>query len=80
MALHYIHMSNGHTTLDDRGTEHPDLSSAQADAVRAASELLNLGTADSLWLGTPWKVWITDRPNGDGRTLAAIEISGTCRS
>jgi hypothetical protein len=76
MALHYIHLSNGYTLLDAEGTDVP-VSSARDVAVRTASELLNRGNTEQLWTGKPWKVWVTDQPNGAGHTIASIEITGT---
>jgi hypothetical protein len=75
MALHYFHYSNGHTTLDPAGTDHPDLVSVRNEAVRALRELLNLGPTDTLWTGEPWKVWVTDRPNASGATVLTLEVS-----
>jgi hypothetical protein len=75
MALHYFHMSNGETILDVKGTDIPDSSSVRKEAVRTARDLLNLRETDKLWDGNPWKVWVTDRPNGAGRTIAIIEVN-----
>jgi hypothetical protein len=76
MALHYFHISNGHTTLDEHGTELSTITDVRRVATRAAQELLNLGYDDRLWAGKPWRVWVTDRPDGGGRTLASIEMIG----
>jgi hypothetical protein len=77
MPMHYFHMSNGHTILDDHGTDLPDLAAVRDEAVRAAKELMSIGSAETLWDGKPWKVWVTDAPNGTGRTVASIEMNGT---
>lgn len=74
MALHYFHSFNGHTTLDDLGTDLPDLLSARKEAVRAFRELLLLGSSDALWTGDPWRVWVTDQSNATGRTVLALEL------
>jgi hypothetical protein len=77
MALHYFHISNGHTTFDDHGTDVSTIKDVRRVAMRAAYELLNLGYDDRLWDGKPWRVWVTDQPGGAGRTIATIEMSGT---
>jgi hypothetical protein len=51
MAMHYFHLSNGHTTLDHDGADHPDLNSIRKEALRVLRELLNLGPTDGLWGG-----------------------------
>jgi hypothetical protein len=76
MALHYFHMSNGHTTLDQIGTDHPDHASVRNEAVRTFRELLNLGPTESLWTGDPWKIWVTDGPNASGKTVVTLELFG----
>ena len=74
MALHYFHLANGTTTLDDVGTELADLAAIRKEAVRAVRDLLNLGRAEEIWTGKPWKVWVTDKPKGAGRTLLTLEV------
>ena len=76
MALHYFHLSNGHTTLDQDGTDHPDLVSVRKEAVRAFRELLHLASSDVLWTGDPWRVWVTDQPDATGRTILTLELNG----
>lgn len=74
MALHYFHFSNGHTTIDEHGTDLPNLASVRKEAVRALRELLHLGSTDALWTGDPWKVWVTDQPDGTGQSLLTLDI------
>ena len=80
MPLHYFHVSNSQTILDQDGTDLADLTSIRKEAVRNARDLLNLGQTDNLWDGKPWKVWVTDKPNGAGRTVATIEVSGASKA
>ena len=75
MALHYFHHSNGHTTLDHFGTDHPDLASVRQEAIRALRELIYLGPADSLWSGEPWKLWVTQDPDGVGRNVLTLDLN-----
>jgi hypothetical protein len=75
MALHYFHHSNGRTTLDGFGTDLPDLASVRKEAIRGMRELTNLGPADSLWSGEPWKLWVTHDPDGTGPTILTLELN-----
>ncbi len=75
MAMHYFHLSNGHTTLDHDGADHPDLNSIRKEALRVLRELLNLGPTDGLWGGDAWKVWVTDQPGSTGRTVLSLELN-----
>jgi hypothetical protein len=43
MAMHYFHIANGQTNFDSVGTDLPDLQSVRKEALRAGSEMLNLG-------------------------------------
>ena len=75
MPRHYFHLANGTTTLDPTGLDLADLGAVQEEAVRAVRELLNLGKTDGLWSGDPWKVWVTDGPDGTGRTILTVELT-----
>jgi hypothetical protein len=74
MALHYFHLSNGKTTLDDVGTDHANLADVQKEVVRVARDLLSLKSSDDIWSRESWKVWATDQPKGAGRTIATLEL------
>ena len=76
MALHYFHYSNGQTTLDSLGTDLPDLSAIRAEAIQALRELLNLGgPITGPWMGDPWRIWVTDEPDANGRTILTLEVT-----
>jgi hypothetical protein len=51
MAMHYFHLSNGHTIMDQEGIDQPDLNSVRNEALRVLRELLNVGPTDKLWTG-----------------------------
>jgi len=74
MAMHYFHMANGHTTFDSVGTDLPDLQSVRKETLRAGREMLNLGGSEPLWAGEPWRVWVTDEPDGSGQTILTLEL------
>jgi hypothetical protein len=77
MALHYFHIANGKTTLDRDGTDLPDAVSVRTEAVQAARELLNLGQSEGLWNVKPWKVFVTNQPDGGGKVIATIEVTAS---
>jgi len=75
MAKYYFHSSNGHTCLDDVGSELADLDSVRKEAFCASRELLMLGWAPmEFWAGEPWRIWVTDKPNAAGRTILTVEL------
>ena len=76
MSRYYFHVLNGHTLLDDEGTELADLQAVRAEAVRASREIIltHEGNAE-FWAGEPARLWITDGPNATGRTVLTIEMS-----
>jgi len=74
MALHYFHVSNGKITLDDVGTDLATLTDVQKEVVRVARDLLSLQSSEQIWTRAPWKVWATDKSNGAGQIVAAMEL------
>jgi hypothetical protein len=77
MPRYYFHLQDGQILLDDTGDELPDLAHAQNEAVRATSDILKgAGRATAaLWNGTPWRMWVTDQPNGEGKTFFTLRVS-----
>jgi hypothetical protein len=76
MPLYYFNFRNGHTTLDDHGTELADLRALRREAVRASREffMTHEGTAE-FWAGEPAKIWVTEGPNDTGKTVLTMELS-----
>ena len=75
MPKYYFHLKDGHTELDEDGTELADLKAARREAVKFSGEVLREGPGDSLWMGEPWRLWVTDQPNGAGTTLFTLNFS-----
>jgi hypothetical protein len=50
---------------------------AQNEALQASSDALKdgLSAAAALWNGTPWRMWVTDKPNGEGKTFFTLRLS-----
>jgi hypothetical protein len=77
MAHYYFHLENGQILLDDTGLELRDIAVAQNEALRASGEILRAGAGATatLWNGTPWRMWVTDKPNGEGKTFFTLRLS-----
>jgi hypothetical protein len=79
MQRYYFHLENGQILLDDTGVELRDIATAEIQALRASSELFKAGprVTATLWNGTPWRMWVTDKPNGEGKTFFTLRFSAT---
>jgi hypothetical protein len=77
MPNYYFHLENGQILLDDTGVELRDIAAAQIQALRASSELFKAGpgATATLWNGTPWRMWVIDKPNGEGKTFFTLRFS-----
>ena len=77
MQRYYFHLENGQILLDDAGVELRDIAAAQNEALRASGEILRAGARATapLWNGTPWRMWVTDKPNGEGKTFFTLRFS-----
>jgi hypothetical protein len=76
MPRYYFHWENGHILHDGNGLELPDLAAAQHEALETSIDLIKGRVAlTTLWNGTPWRMWVTDKPNGDGKTLFTLRLS-----
>ena len=52
-----------------------DLAAAQDEAVRESGNLLKGGPNGTLWNGKPWRLWVTDFPNGEGKTFFTLRFA-----
>jgi hypothetical protein len=75
MPRYYFHLEDGQRLLDDTGLDLLDIAAAQTEAVRASGDLLKGGPLATLWDGTSWRMWVTDNPNAEGKTLFALRFS-----
>jgi hypothetical protein len=60
--------------LDEHGLDLPDIVAAQ-DEARASGNLLKGGAKRDLWNGAAWRLWVTERPNGQGKTFLTLRFS-----
>jgi hypothetical protein len=77
MPRYFFNIDDGHTTIDNEGSEHPDLQSARQEALLTSSETLRDGGGPHLWSGKPWRLWVTDQPGGVGQTFFTLRFSAT---
>jgi hypothetical protein len=77
MPRYYFHLEDGQVVLDDTGLELCDIAAAKSEALLTSGELIkdaSRATA-TLWNGTPWRMWVTDNPNGEGKTFLTLRFS-----
>jgi Domain of unknown function (DUF6894) len=78
MALYYFHLTDGATILDNEGSDLPDLAAVRRAAIATTTDILGGMKAETaFWSGEPWKLWVTDKPNGDGATLLTMQFTAT---
>jgi hypothetical protein len=77
MPRYYFNFKDGKTSLDQEGVELSGLSQARDMAIMHSGEILRDGASGALWAGESWHMWITDEPNGAGKTLLTLKFSAT---
>jgi len=76
MALYYFHLKDGATLLDSEGCDLPDLAAVRRAAIATTTEVLGgIKAGPAFWSGEPWKLWVTDGPNGVGATLLTLQFA-----
>lgn len=75
MSLFYFNIRDGRTMLDEVGTELPSLAAAREQAISTSGQILKNGAGPAMWAGEPWCMWVTDAPNGGGKTLFTLRFS-----
>jgi len=75
MPRYYFNHEDGRTTLDEMGDELASLAEARKMAILHSAEILKDGASEALWRGERWCLWVTDAPNGGGKTLLTLTVS-----
>jgi hypothetical protein len=75
MPRYYFNVEDGQRLLDDTGLDLPDIAAARNEALRTSGNLLKSGPSASVWNGTPWRLWVTNEPNGEGKTYFTLRFS-----
>jgi hypothetical protein len=73
--LYYFHVRDGAILLDDEGHDCADLASVRTQALATSGAMLKeLSGSAEFWSGEGWTMWVTDEPNGKGKTILALEF------
>lgn len=75
MPRYYFHVEDGQKMFDHGGEDLPDIAAARAEALQVSSDLLKGGPSINLWHGTPWRLWVTDKPEGAGKIFFTLRFS-----
>jgi hypothetical protein len=77
MPRFYFHMEDGDTLLDETGAELRDIAAAKDEALQTSADVLKDGlrAGAALWNGMPWQMWVTDKPNGEGKIFFTLRLS-----
>ncbi len=71
----FFHVFYGKMAWDNEGIELRDVAEARSTAVKLAGALLSDIDDGRLWQGTPWRLWVTEGPNGTGNTVLALSFA-----
>ena len=75
MQRYFFHLKDGSESMDDTGTEFPDLQAVRKQAITWSGEVLRNGAGVMLWDGEPVQLWVTDQPDGKGKTFFTLTFS-----
>jgi hypothetical protein len=71
----YFNVMNGGTELDPDGTQLSGIAEARSQALRMLGAMLQEADSNFPWGGAPWRVWVSDGPQGSGRVLFTLQVS-----
>jgi len=77
MTLYYFNTQNDKLELDPEGSELANIGQARCEALVLLGEMVRDAYRYSAWNGTPWKIWVSDGPQGTGRVLFTVQLSAT---
>jgi hypothetical protein len=81
MQRYYFHLQDGQTILDETGVDLPDLAAVRQNALATTSEILGgMKSGLTFWSGEPWKLWVTDQPDGLGTPVLTLTFSASGQS
>jgi hypothetical protein len=72
---YYFNIKDGKTLLDPEGFEFKDFESARDEALQSSADMLKTLAPDHFWSGDPWILWVTDQPNGAGKTVLTLTFT-----
>ena len=74
----YFNFQDGATFFDNEGTVCPTFEDAKTVALQCSFDVLPGPKTDAFWSGEPWRLWVTDQPNGGGRTVLTLTFGAHC--
>jgi hypothetical protein len=74
MPRYFFHVQDSSTVLDNEGLELPNLDAAREEAIRACGEIVR-ELPEALKKGDPFRLWLTDDPDGRGRTIFTVKVA-----
>ena len=81
MRRYYFHVSDGTTKLDHMGEEFPDIEAVQHNAFLMTTDLMRgSDVGRSFWSGEPWRLWVTDGPDGAGTLVLELNLTASTGS
>ena len=76
MPLYYFHLKDGHTIFDGQGSDLPDIAAVRRTALVTTTEILGgMQAGPEFWSGEPWRLWVTDQPDGAGTTVLTLQFA-----
>ena len=72
---YYFHVQDGEALLDGEGMELSSTEAIREEAIQSSGELLKGANGPNFWSGEPWRLWVTDQPNGEGNTVLTLTFS-----
>ena len=72
---YYFNVQDGATLLDDEGLEFTDINEVRTEALQSAVDFIKDIRGGNFWSGEPWRLWVTDQPEGGGNTLLTLIFS-----
>ena len=77
MPRYYFNVRDGRIIHDNEGVELSDLAAARQMAIESSGEILKDGAGPAMWSGQPWHMWVTDAPDGGGKTFFTLTFSAS---
>jgi hypothetical protein len=71
----YFNVMNGETELDPDGTQLSGIAEARIQALEMLGAMLREAASNFHWGGAPWRVWVSDGPQGSGNVLFTLLVS-----
>jgi hypothetical protein len=71
----YFNVINSVTELDSDGTLLSSVAEARIQALEMLGAILQEAASNFPWTGAPWRVWVSDGPQGSGRVFFTLQVA-----